>query len=189
MPIRLTTHLFAIGCFILLVVAGALYLAQFVATDSAAQALVAQFGYLGILALAVVSGLNLLVPVPAATFTPVFVAAGLTLPLIILTLIIGTTIADLLGYLFGRWSRAFAHEHYPQTYQKILTLHTKRSALLIPFIFLYAAFVPFPNEAIIIPLALIGVRLPIIIIPLLLGTTLNQTLLALGAIGLFTTFF
>jgi len=168
---------------------GSLYLAQFVTTSASAREIISDFGYFGILMMAIVSGLNVLLPVPAATFTPVFVAAGLWLPLIILALVVGTTIADLIGYVFGKWSREFAVDHYPKTYKRIMSLCTKRHIFLLPFVLAYAAFVPFPNEAVIIPLALIGIRFTHIFIPLILGTTINQSVLALSTTGVFSVLF
>lgn len=167
----------------------ALYLADFVANNAMAQNLVGQFGYLGILFIAMIAGVNVLVPVPAASFVPIFTAAGLWLPVIILMLVVGTTIADLIGYLIGRWSKTFAEEHYPQTYRHVLTLNDNHHGLLLPFVFAYAAFVPFPNEAVLIPLALIGVRFQAILLPLILGNIINQTALALGATNIFSLIF
>ena len=120
---------------------------SFVSTDSGAQELVSRFGYIGILFIAIMAGVNVFVPVPAATFTPIFIAAGLSLPLIVLTLILGTTIADIAGYTIGRLSKEFASEHYPKTYHRIFHVHQKHHRMLLPLIFMYAAFVPFPNEA------------------------------------------
>ena len=167
----------------------ALYLADYVANNSMAQNLVGQFGYLGILVIAIISGVNILVPVPAASFVPIFTAAGLWLPIIILMLVVGTTIADLIGYLIGQWSREFAQEHYPRTYKKVVSLNENHHRLLIPFVFVYAALVPFPNEAILIPLALIGIRFHAILIPLILGNIINQTALAYGATNIFALVF
>lgn len=167
----------------------ALYLAAYVETNEMARNLVADIGYLGVFVMAIIAGLNVLLPVPAATFTPVFLSAGLWLPLVILMLVIGTTIADLIGYFIGRWGRDFTEYHYPRTYAHVLKLSEHKRELLLPFVFVYAAFVPFPNEAIIIPLALVGVRFTFIIIPLVLGTTVHQTVLALGAANIFTLLF
>ena len=166
-----------------------LYLANFVANNDLAQELVAQFGYLGVVAIAVVSGLNILVPVPAAAFVPIFTAAGLWMPLIIAALVLGTTIADAIGYYFGRWSKSFVEAHYPHTYTRIKVLDERHHNWILPVTFLYAALLPFPNEAIIIPLALLGFRFRTFIWPLVLGTIINQTALAYGANNIFELMF
>lgn len=167
----------------------ALFLADYVSSNEMSQQLIAQFGYVGVFVMAVIAGVNVLVPIPAASFVPVFTAAGLWMPLIILALVLGTTLADLIGYFVGHWSREFAIDHYPKTYAKVLSLHESHHQLLLPLIFVYAALIPFPNEAIIIPLALVGIKLRTLLIPLILGNIVNQTALALGASNIFSLLF
>ena len=178
-----------LGVLITAIWIASLYLADYVANNDMAQNLVSQFGYLGILIIAIVSGINVLIPVPAAAFVPVFTAAGLWLPLIILMLVIGTTIADLIGYWIGRWSKEFVEEHYPQSYRRMKVLDERHHSLVLPMVFLYAALIPFPNEAMLIPLALIGFRFKTLLIPLVLGNVVNQTALAFGANNIFTLLF
>lgn len=170
---------------VVLVWIASLYLADYVTESDIARSIVANFGYFGILVIAVISGINVLIPVPAATFVPIFTAAGLWLPFIIILLVVGTTIADLLGYFVGRWSRDFTATHYPNTYERVLTINNHHHVWLLPAIFLYAALIPLPNEAVIIPVALVGVRFKTILLPLMVGTLINQTALALGANNIF----
>ena len=62
--------------------------------------------------------------------------------------------------------------------QKFFTeLKQNRSKLIVPVIFLYAAFAPFPNEALLVPLGLAGIRFSTIIVPLILGNLINQSYL------------
>lgn len=167
----------------------ALFMANYVATNAMAQNLAHQFGYLGILVIAIVAGLNVLVPVPAAAFVPIFTAADLNIWLIIAVLVIGTTIADLLGYFVGRWSKEFVEEHYPKTFKRMKILDERNHNLVLPMVFIYAALLPFPNEAIIIPLALIGFKWRTFLAPLILGNIVNQTALAFGATNIFILLF
>ncbi len=178
-----------LGILITAVWIAALFLAEYVATNDMARNLVSQFGYIGVLVVAIVSGLNVLVPVPAAAFVPVFAAAGLHIWLIIGVLVIGTTIADLIGYYVGRWSKEFVQEHYPKTFRKMKILDDSHHNWVLPLVFVYAALLPFPNEAIIIPLALIGFRFRTFLIPLILGNIVYQTALAFGATNIFTLLF
>lgn len=171
------------------VVAAALFVAQAIESNPELQIAIASWGYLGVVLLGVIAGLNVLIPLPAASFAPAFIAAGLWLPFIIIALTIGTIIADFIGFAFGRWSRASISEKYPVLlihYEKLLTKHR---LWLLPVIFLYASFVPFPNEAIILPLAVLGIRFRLMLIPLLLGNLLHQTLLSYGAQNLFLWWF
>ena len=178
-----------LGLLITAVWVAALFLADYVATNDMAQNLTQQFGYVGILVVAIVSGLNVLVPVPAAAFVPVFTAAGFTIWLIIAVLVIGTTIADLIGYWLGRWSKEFVEDHYPKTFRRMKVLDERNHNLVLPIVFVYAALLPFPNEAIIIPLALIGFKFRTFLIPLVLGNIVNQTALAFGASNIFSLLF
>ena len=178
-----------LGILITAVWVSSLFLANFVARNEIAQELVGNFGYIGVTIIAIVSGLNILVPVPAAAFVPIFTAAGLWLPFIIAALVIGTTIADLVGYYFGRWSKSFIESHYPRTYTRIKVLDERHHNWILPTVFLYAALLPFPNEAIIIPLALLGFRFRTFLWPLVAGTIINQTALAYGATNIFELLF
>ena len=58
------------------------------------QSFIARLGYAGVVTVAIIGGLNIFVPIPAVTLTPLFTASGLSLPLIICSLTLGTIIAD-----------------------------------------------------------------------------------------------
>ena len=100
--------------FLLSVFGGALYFADYVKESEQAKALVDQFGYFGIFIISVVAGLNLFVPIPAPTFVPIFTAAGYPFLGIILIMVIGTTIADLIGYFIGLIGKNYAENKYPK---------------------------------------------------------------------------
>lgn len=165
-----------------------LYAATYILDSSAAQALVQQYGYLGVVVIAFIGGLNFIIPIPAPTFTPIFIAGGLSLPWIIFWLVVGTAIADLLAFYFGRAGRLYVTDAYPKTYEKLRELRTKNIRYIPWFVLGYASFVPFPNEAFLIPLGLLGVRLRTFILPLLVGSAIHQTLIALGVSNIFTIF-
>jgi membrane protein DedA with SNARE-associated domain len=167
------------------VIAVTFYLTDFVTESVSAQTVLAQFGYVGIFLLAVILGLNVIVPIAAVSFTPLFVASGLSLPLIIIALTLGTLVADALGFWFGHWSKSYIIEQYPHTYQSVSHLYTKRRSFLIPALCFYVAFLPLPNEVFLIPLAVLGMPFRHLIVPLLIGNTINQTLLAYGIQNLF----
>lgn len=178
-----------IGLAVAGVLAGALVLARYVTNTPAAQEIVASMGYLGVLIVGIVGGLSTFVPFVPASFTPAFLASGLLLPIIILMLTIGTTLADLLAYALGTWSAGHILEHYPKTYQYIQKLNIDNTLMLGVFICVYAAVVPFPNEAFIIPLALLGVPIRSFIVPLLIGTAFYHTATAYGAQSIFHALF
>ncbi|NEN93346.1 MAG: hypothetical protein F6K48_32480, partial [Okeania sp. SIO3H1] len=133
-------------------------------------------------------GLNAIVPIPAATLTPVFLAAGLAPLGIILALVVGTVIADALGFLLGRSTKELVEEHYPRLTQYLTRLTTANRVWLFLFIVGYAAFVPFPNEAMLIPLAFSGIKFRYVLTPLLLGNLLHQLILVYGITELISWF-
>ena len=171
------------------VASAAFIVAEYTLTHPGLQTQVASFGYLGITLFAMIAGLNVIVPIPAATFTPVFTAAGLTLPLIVLSLTIGTLLADFIGYAFGKLSRETVTAKYPALVARLEHIYEHKRHWLIPVVFLYASFVPIPNEALVIPLAFLGVRWRILILPLFVGNLINQTIYAYGFQNVFYLFF
>lgn len=164
---------------------GIFLIANFVSSDAQAQTIVKDFGYLGVVIISFIAGLNAIVPVPAATFVPIFTSAGLIMPLIITAMVIGTTLADLLAWYIGVFSRKAAIAKYPKLQSFALKLQDQKKWYIISFLFLYASLAPVPNEIILVPLALAGVKLRILILPLLLGTVIYNTVLAFGFNSLF----
>ncbi len=170
-------------------VAVSFLIADTITESTAALQLVSNFGYVGVVMLAVFSGLNVVFPIPVAVFTPVFLEAGLQIPYIIAAIVTGIIIADFTGYIFGRWSRDYIVERYPRVFATLSNINDRNQYFLLPAVFLYAAIIPLPNEAIVIPLALIGVRFSFILLPLILGNIVNQTMLVYGASNIFTWLF
>lgn len=168
-----------------LVITAALFLADAVADNTALQQTVASLGYGGVVLLAIIAGLNVVLPIPPGSFTPTFVAAGLWLPFIIIALTIGTVIADFIGFWFGRLSRNAITSKYPKSLGRYEHLITKHRRWLMPAIFLYAGFFPFPNEAIILPLAVLGIRFTQMLLPLFLGNLAYHALFSYGMQNVF----
>lgn len=178
--VRSVLTVIAIG----IVLLGAFSLANYVTTNETAQLYIASSGYGGIFLFSILTGLSL-IPIPAVTFTPVFVAGGLTLPFIIIALIAGICVADGLGFYFGHYSKSFVLTKFPESYRFVHNIYTKRRRLVVPLVCLYIAFVPLPNEFVLIPLGVIGIPFRSLVVPIILGNTINQTYLALGIQNLF----
>jgi membrane protein YqaA with SNARE-associated domain len=184
MAFRAFQNLFALILFISILFTISVLSSEYIADNNVARELIGSYGYIGILVLAIIGGFNLVVPIPAAVFTPIFLASGLPTVGIILTLAIGTTIADIIGYLIGLWGRNSWDIDGSPFFQKIQKLRDKYRTLLIPIIFLYASFVPYPNELIVVPLAFLGMRIRTLILPLFLGSLLHNTILVFGIAGI-----
>lgn len=168
---------------------GSFLFASSLSENQTATDFILSYGYLGVFILAIIGGLNLFVPIPAATFVPIFTEAGLFLPLIVVFLVIGTTIADLIGYWLGTVGRDFAKVSRPKLVKRLTKLRRKHRRLTIPVVAAYAALVPLPNELLLIPLAVMGVKLRILLPALILGTIVSQTILAYGFQNVFTYLF
>jgi membrane protein YqaA with SNARE-associated domain len=173
-------QIFIIVLALVTIIAGVTLLARHLFTDGLSEELVLQFGYIGVAIVGIIAGLNTIVPIPAATATPLFISFGLSFPLIILALGVGTIIADFVGYIIGHYSRTYIEVKYPKIFKYFTSLASTKKFFLVMVVFLYAAFVPFPNEAIIIPLALAGIHFRLMVIPLFIGNIINHTLIALG---------
>ncbi len=180
----------ALNVFLFLLILGgglaaSFFLSQYVASNDASQLLIQEFGYIGILAVSFIAGLNLFIPIPAATFVPVFTAAGISLFEIIVLLVIGTMAANLLSYFLGLYGGKITTTHYPELQKKLIRLYQKKKEWLVYFVFLFTALMPLPDEVFLIPLGIIGVKLKQFIIPLMLGTICYQTLAAFGIHNIF----
>ena len=112
-----------------------LFGAHFIENSTNAQTFIAKLGHLGVIIIATIAGLNVIIPIPAATLTPIFTAAGLWLPLIILSLTLGTLAANFIGYQLGTWSRTHVYKTYPRVVIYLENIYTRHPRLIIPLIF------------------------------------------------------
>lgn len=157
------------------------YAAEYITQNEFAKMLIDQFGYIGMLVIGYVSGLNFVVPIPGPTFTPIFLAAGFPLAGIVAALSVGSLLADLTAYFLGYFGRTYTEQIGSAWYRRIQKLYDRNTLILPLFIFLYVIFAPLPNEIIVIPLSLLGYQLQKLILPLALGTVLHVALLSYGA--------
>ena len=186
---RKTIRLTILSVLAVIMLLGVIILARFVTQNDNAQLLVQDFGYIGVIVISFVAGLNAIVPIPAGSFVPVFTAAGLDLQFVILMLIIGTTIADLAAWYVGVLGRKITLHNYPKLAKFTNWIQQKNIWAVMLFVFVYASVAPIPNEVILIPLALVGIKLRYLIVPLIMGTILYQTAFAFGAQSLFDWWF
>jgi membrane protein DedA with SNARE-associated domain len=143
-------------------------------------AAVASLGYIGVFIAGLIAGLNFIFPVPAATLSPLFTEADLTIPFIIIFLAAGTLVADFIGYLIGRTSHSIIKNKHPKIVALANRVSGAHPGLLVVFVTIYAALVPLPNELILIPLAFAGVSWRLLLVPLFVGAVIIQTLLVTG---------
>ncbi len=166
------------------IIAASFYFSRLIQENAFAHDIIASFGHISILMTGFVAGLNLLVPVPAISFLPVFLAAGFPEWEIILLIALGATIADGAAYVIGRAGRAVMETTTEKKIARwVARIHDEYAWMGYPLVFLFAAFAPLPNEVIIIPLAFLGYRFLPIFLLALAGNLLFNTLAALGVMG------
>lgn len=147
-----------------------------------------RYGYPGIFVAAAFSGFNLVVPIPVVAFFPFFMEAGLAPVPTVLLIALGMTAGDLVGYLIGHTARQFVRPREGGIIRRLEALRERHPVLPVAVMFVYAAFVPAPNEVLVLPLAFL--RYPVwgIFAAVLAGNLIFNSLVALGVVGIFEAF-
>jgi len=150
---------------------------------------IASFGYAGILLTGFIAGLNLIVPISATAFAPLFLTTGFSLPEIILWLVIGTTAADLLAYYLGTLGKGYVKKSESKIVQFLIHCCSKKWKYAAAVVFAYAIVVPLPNELLLLPLGALGYRLKHLFVPFFVGNIIHVALLSYGTTSIFNVFF
>jgi membrane protein YqaA with SNARE-associated domain len=166
--------------FVIALFVGAIYLSSYIQGNDNAKEIVSSFGYLGMLIISFVGGLNLFVPIPPTASIPIFYSAGFNLSAIVAVIVIGTTIADLVSYYIGTFFRPQAEKSKNKVLKFVRKHCENKPKMIYIIVFLYSAFIPFPNEAVLLPLGTLGVKLKHILLPFVLGTLLHVSAIAYG---------
>jgi membrane protein YqaA with SNARE-associated domain len=144
-----------------------------------------RFGYPGIFLAAVISGFNLIVPIPIIGFFPFFVEIGLSPALLILTISAGMMIGDAFGYLVGKSGRDIVEVKSQKIIRRLEWIQEKYPKAPMIVLFVYASVVPLPNEVLVVPLAFLGYRLRWIILTVFFGNIIFNLMVAFGFLHLF----
>ena len=148
---------------LILILAFAFYVAYLAQGNDAVKQAVLEYGYAGIFALSFATGFNLVVPIPAIAFLPLFIEAGLNFWITITIITVGITLADSLAYLIGGIGHEMLmknpkYSRERSVFKKLLRLKKKHVYAPLIFLFFYSIIAPLPNELMVIPLALLGYR-------------------------------
>ncbi|MFA6459097.1 MAG: hypothetical protein WCV79_01705 [Candidatus Paceibacterota bacterium] len=164
----------------------AVLLANLIKGNSVVQDITERFGYMGVFILGFVSGFNVWVPVPAMSFLSIFTEAGLNVVVVVAVVSFGMTCGDTVGYLVGKLGRKAAGDlPIPSWIRRIEEIVNHYKYGLPTFLFLYAGFVPLPNELIVVPAAATGREWYVILVPLFLGNVVFNTLIFMGITSMF----
>lgn len=165
-----------------LVIVLIVWLNRFAIESETIQKWVTHFGYPGIFFSSVLSGFNLLIPIPIIGFYPFLIEAGFSSLPLILTISFGMLCGDIFGYLIGKYGRSVAREkkYSVKMMEKIEQLRDKHTIIPLVFLFIYVSVVPLPNELVVIPMGFMGYRLRSMFFSLFFGNVLFNTLSAWG---------
>lgn len=165
------------------VIVFAVWLSLVVRENDVVQDLVRDFGYLGLFVASVISGFNLIAPIPIVSFTPLFVGSGLTLVSTVAVISLGLTAGDALGFAIGYLGREIKNPAVAERVARLEAARERSSYLPLLMLFFYAALAPLPNEILVIPMALAGYRFTQIIPITLAGNFVFNMLVANGLMG------
>ena len=173
------------GVIVAAILAGGFYLAHLIQNNSTAAEIVGNYGYFGAFIISIIGGLNLVVPVPAVAFLPVFLESGLNFWFLILIMGIGVTLADSVAFFVGKLGHEFAH-HAGHGASLRWVRHVRERHPLAPFFaaFFFSVFVPLPNEILMVPLGFLGYRFVYIFPIVLVGNLFFHLLYATGTLGI-----
>lgn len=164
----------------------AVWFANYIKDNDFVQMLAERFGYAGVFILALVSGFNVFVPIPAISFLPIFIEVGMDTVIVVVIVSLGMACGDGVGYLLGRYGReVVGKQSWPQWLQKTERFLSQKTYGVSVFLFLYASFVPFPNELVVIPAAATGQKPVPVLAPIFFGNILHNTIIAFGISSIF----
>lgn len=171
--------------FLLLVIAMAFWASGTVKDSDFVSDLIRKFGYGGIFLIAVVSGFNLAIPIPAISFLPIFLSSGLNAFMAVFVIAVGMTLADFIGFLLGKTGRHMALSALERkVVNKLDRFRDKPYWFPALVLFLFASFVPIPNEVIVVPMAFLGYRFTYILLPVFFGNIIFNSVYAIGAVNI-----
>ncbi|MEK9180326.1 MAG: hypothetical protein AAB897_02855 [Patescibacteria group bacterium] len=182
---KVVLHYFGPAIAVISITAFGLWFGVEVSENDLAQGLISAYGYIGIFLFAIVSGFNLAFPVPAITFLPAFQAAGLNIPFAVILIIAGMSIGDLGGYLIGKTGRLILSPQDKHIATDLEKIKEKYRIGPLVALFLFAAFIPVPNELLVVPLSFLGYRLSQIFFVTLAGNAVFNALAALTILRIF----
>ena len=168
------------------VVALIFYLADWTKESDTARRLVSSYGYTGIFVVAFISGFNLLIPVPAAAFLPLFLEAGLRFWPTIAVIVAGVTLADSIAFFIGKVGHELiSRSTEGKIFSKLEEARSRYHWAPLAILFAFASLAPLPNETLLVPMGFFGYRFFHILPVVLAGNFVFNAIYATGAVSLF----
>lgn len=158
----------------------AVYMSRFISESSVLVSFIGKYGYIAVFVAGLIGGLNFVIPVPAITFMPFFLAGGLNPVIVVVVIALAATLADTLSYLFGSAGRDFVLEENSKLMSYLDRKKDSNMPWLYFLLFLFASFAPLPNEILVVGYAFIGVSYKKILPIVFIGNLVFNSLGALG---------
>src|SRR3989344_8358174 len=117
--VRRTAKIVFNAIIFILIVAAAFWLGNSASQNETIKNLVSEYVYWGLFLAAVISGINVVVPIPAISFLPLFVEAGHLFWPTIAVIVLGVTLGDGVGYLIGLAGRNLISEKTIQRMERL----------------------------------------------------------------------
>lgn len=176
------------GISLVVVIAFAFWLNQYTQEHDIIQEWFEDFGLLGILLVSFISGFNVVVPIPIASFIPTLVAVGHTAWVVIGIITLGMTLGDGVGFLIGKKSGELAEGSRAKIYDRLKRIQEKYYRGPLWILFVYASIAPAPNELLVIPMGFLGYKAKHMLPILFVGNGIFNSIVGLGFIELFSLF-
>ena len=177
---------FVQGLSLVIVIGVAFYFADLARGNENLQRIIAGYGYIGIFVVSLISGFNLLVPIPAISFLPLFLESGLSFSTTVAVISLGMTVADSAAYFLGKWGKKMTPASFGKKIEvKIKIIHEKYNWAPLVILFLFAAVAPLPNELLLVPFAFLNYRLIHILPILFAGNIVFNLLYSKGIVNIF----
>ncbi len=174
------------GAVLLTVIGLVFWVAKFASGSETVRYVISRFGIAGIFFISLLSGFNLVVPIPAVTLLPLFEAVGHNFWVTVLVITLGMTTADSLAYFIGDFGRNLTWSRRSVRWLKRLDdLRERYYWFPVILLFAYSSLAPLPNEILIIPLGFLGYRFLHIFPAMFLGTLIFNFFYAKGITNLF----
>lgn len=175
--------------FLVGIIALAFYLAELSKETESIRNIVANFGYPGVFVIALISGFNLVIPIPAIAFIPLIIESGLRFWPALFFIVIGMTIADMAAYYLGRIGHNITSISADnKILVKLGRLRERYKYAPMLLLLLFAAFAPLPNEIILIPFGFMGYKLLQVFPIILIGNLIFNIIYSSALISIFEMF-
>ncbi len=177
------------GIFLLVIISVALYFGHIARENESIRSVIGNYGYIGIFIVSIISGFNFVVPIPAASFLPLFLESGLNYWTTLVIISLGMTTADSFAYFLGNLGTKMVSTPFAKKLErKIKIIHEKYNWAPLIILFLFAAFAPLPNEVLLVPFAFLRYRFVYLIPILFAGNMLFNFLFSKGILNIFMIF-